>query len=137
MTAVVSQDPEGPLWYRGLAHADFALSPHVDALLKRHGVRRIVVGHTPTEGLVMPRFGGRVLVIDVGLAGAYGGPPAALVLEGGRAYALHRGKPVALPEGEGRPVLRYVREVAALEPDPARLRALAERLESALAAPAP
>jgi hypothetical protein len=137
-TALLVQDPEGPLWYRALAHGDPALSSHVDAVLRRHSARRIVVGHTPTEGLVMPLFGGRVLAIDVGLAGIYGGPPAALVIEGGRASALHRAKLVALPEGEGEPVVRYVREVAALEPDPSRLKALVERLEAAsVAAPPP
>lgn len=136
-TALVSQDPEGPLWYRSLAQGDGALSSHLDGVLRRHGARRMVVGHTPTEGLVMPHFGGRVLVIDVGLARVYGGPPAALVFEGGRAFALHRGARVGLPEGEGEPVLRYVREVAALEPDPSRLKGLIEGLETALSAASP
>lgn len=138
MTAVVTQDSEGPLWYRGLAQGHAALSPHLDVVLRRHGARRMVIGHTPTEGLVMPRFGGRVLAIDVGLARVYGGPPAALILEGRQAFALHRGKRLALPEGEGEPVLRYVQEVAALEPDPSRLKGLIGRLEAALsAAPSP
>jgi hypothetical protein len=136
MTALVSQDPEGPLWYRGLASGDAILLPHLEAVLAKHGCRRMVIGHTPTDGLlVMPRYGGRVLMIDVGLAKAYGGPPAALLLEGGQAFALHRGKRLALPEGEGEPVLRYVREVAALEPDAARLKPLLGRLEAVLTAP--
>jgi hypothetical protein len=131
MTALVSQDPEGPLWYRGLAQGGPDLLPHVEAVLARHGAKRIVIGHTPTEGLVLPRFGGRVVLIDVGLAKAYGGPPAALVLEEGRAFALHRGSKLPLPEAEGEPLLAYVREVAALEPGSANLKALLSRLESA------
>lgn len=131
MTAVLAQDEDGPLWYRGLARGDPALSAHVDALLRRHGVRRLVIGHTVTEGLVMPLFGGRVLAIDVGLAREYGGPAAALVLEAGKAFALHRGTRLALPEADGEPVVRYVREVSRLEPDPSRLEALLVRLESA------
>ncbi len=130
MTALVSQDPEGPLWYRGLAHGGPDLLPHIEAVLARHGAKRIVIGHTPTEGLVLPRFGGRVILIDVGLARAYGGPPAALVLEEGRAFALHRGRKLPLPETDGEPLVAYVREVAALEPESAKLKALLSRLEA-------
>lgn len=138
MTAIVSQDSEGPLWYRGLASGEASLLPHLDAVLLRHGVRRMVIAHTPTEGAVMPCFGGRVLAIDVGLARFYGGPPAALILEGEQAFALHRGRRLRLPEGEGEPLLRYLREAAALEPDPSRLEALILRLEAApSAAPSP
>jgi hypothetical protein len=138
MTALVSTDPEGPLWYRGLAQGDPALAPHLDAVLARHGCRRMVIGHTVTEGqLVFPRYGGRVVMIDVGLSKVYGGPPAALVLEGGQAFALHRGKRLALPDAEGEPLLRYVREVAALEPDPSRLKPLLTRLEAVPTATTP
>jgi hypothetical protein len=139
LTALVAQDPEGPLWYRGLAQGDPALRPHLEAVLTRHGCRRMVVGHTPTEGfLVFPRYGGRLLMIDVGLSKYYGGPPAALILEGGQAFALHRGKRLPLPDGEGEPLLRYVREVSSLEPDPARLKPLIGRLEATTtAAPSP
>jgi hypothetical protein len=94
----------------------------------------MVVGHTPTEGLVMPRYGSRVVQIDVGLSKVFGGPPAALVLENGGIFALHRGHLIALPQEPGAPVLRYVREVAALEPDPGRFAALIASLESALKA---
>ena len=139
LTALVAQDPEGPLWYRGLAQGDPALLPHLEAVLTRHGCRRMVIGHTVTDGqLVFPLYGGRVVMIDVGLSKPYGGPPAALILEGGQAFALHRGKRLPLPDGEGEPLLRYVREVSALEPDPSRLKPLLGRLEGAtIAAPSP
>jgi hypothetical protein len=136
LTALVAQDTEGPLWYRGLAQGGPELLPHVEALLARHQVKRIVIGHTPTEGLVWPRFSGRVVVVDVGLSKAYGGPPAALLFEEGGLFALHRGRKLALPKGDGEPLLRYVREVAELEPGSARLKALVERL-AATEEPAP
>jgi hypothetical protein len=136
LAAVVSQDPEGPLWFRGLARGEPTLATHLEAVLKKHGCRRMVIGHTPTEGLVLPRYGGRVVQIDVGLSKVYGGPPAALLLEDGRPIALHRGRKLALPEGEGEALLAYVREVAALEPDPGRFKPLLSGLEAALT-PAP
>ncbi|HUG54633.1 MAG TPA: metallophosphoesterase [Vicinamibacteria bacterium] len=136
-TALVTNDPDGPLWYRGLAREDPALEPHLEAVLRTHGCRRMVIGHTVTEGLILPLFRGRVVMIDVGLSKAYGGPPAALLLENGRAFALHRGHRIALPEADGEPMLAYVRAVMALEPDPTRLQPLLGRLESALSAPPP
>ena len=96
----------------------------------------MVVGHTVTEGgLVFPRYDGRVVQIDVGLSRYYGGPPAALVLEEGKAFALHRGKRLLLPESDGEALLRYVREVKALEPDPGRLDALLSKLEKGVTEP--
>lgn len=74
------------------------------------------------------------MVIDVGLSRFYGGPPAGLLLEDGRAFAIHRGRRLPLPDGEGEAVLRYVRDVMALEPDPARLQGLLGRLEAGLRA---
>jgi hypothetical protein len=65
----------------------------------------------------------------------YGGPPAALLLEDGRAFAIHRGQRLALSEGEGEPLLRYVREVIALEPEPSRLRGLLDRLQGEVRVP--
>ena len=54
-------DPDGPLWYRGLAEDnEEQAAAHLEAVLKAYGVSRIVIGHTVTEGTVMPRFGGRV-----------------------------------------------------------------------------
>lgn len=134
LTALVSTDPEGPLWFRGLAQENPALDSHLDAVLRRHACRRMVVGHTTTEGLVMPLYRGRVVTIDVGLSRAYGGPRAALLLEEEGAIAVHRGRRLPLPDGGGEALLRYVREVLALEPDPARLRGLLGRLEALLSA---
>ncbi|MBI1899278.1 MAG: metallophosphoesterase [Acidobacteria bacterium] len=109
-------DSEGPLWYRGLATEDETLlGNHVDGLLATYGVNRIVIGHTITGSTILPRFGGKVVMIDVGLSKVYGGPPAGLVLEKGTAYALHRGELIPLP-GPGTSVLDYLKQVAELEP---------------------
>jgi hypothetical protein len=90
-------DPEGPLWYRGLASgSEGDLESHVDALLKFHGAKRIVLGHTPVAGIPVSRFGGKVILADVGLGIAYGGRIACLVIE--------RDQPVAMKEGRLQPV---------------------------------
>jgi hypothetical protein len=126
----ITEDPEGPLWYRGLATGDeTALAAHVDSVLAAYGVRHVVIGHTVTPGAILPRFGGKVIMIDVGLAAYYGGPPAALVVEDGRPYALHRGTRLPLPlDGD---VLPYLQAAAALEPERSRLRKYVDQLAGA------
>jgi hypothetical protein len=122
---------DGPLWYRGLAQGDEEqLAAGVDAALEHYGVRRIVIGHTPTMGTVMPRFGGKVLVIDVGLSAYYGGRLACLIIENGEPYTLHRGKRLALPTDSQGDFLRYLKEAAALDPQPSPLSSLIQRLEA-------
>ena len=118
----IVQDEEGPLWYRGLALAEEeSLAAHVRRVLENYGARRIVVGHTVTEGAVIPRFGGKVVLIDAGLSQFYGARRACLILEGDRAYALHRGKKIALPSDLGAELLQYLQEAAALDPSPSSL----------------
>lgn len=122
-------DEDGPIWYRGLARdAEAALAAHVDAVLASLGVRRIVIGHTVTAGAVLPRFGGKVILIDVGLSAVYGGPPAALLIEDGRPYALHRGRKLALPVDGN--LLPYLEAAAALDPPPSPLARLADDLRA-------
>ena len=93
-----SADPEGPLWFRGLADGpENELAAHVDQVLAKHKVTRIIVGHTPTRGAgVVSRFGGKVLLCDVGLSAYYGGRKACVVLEAGSAWALDRGQKTQL-----------------------------------------
>jgi hypothetical protein len=89
----VAIDPEGPLWYRGLALAPEAeIEAHVTALLQLHGAKRIVLGHTPTQGVPVSRLNGRVILADVGLGVAYGGRLACVILENGELLALSGGK---------------------------------------------
>lgn len=123
----IAEDPEGPLWYRGLATGpEQELAGHVDSVLAAFGVRHVAIGHSVSPGTVFPRFGGKVVLIDVGLAAAYGGPPAALVIEGGRARTLHRGQLLDLPLGGD--LLDYLKAAAALDPQPSRLQAVIDQL---------
>lgn len=131
----VVYDDEGPLWYRGLALRDGpAMERHVRAVLKNFDVDRIVIGHTYTEGAVIPRFGGRVVQIDVGLSKVYDPTKrsACLEIEKGLARALHRGKRVDLATDDGIDLLRYLKEVAAIDPAPSALQPRIAALEAAL-----
>ena len=116
-------DPEGPLWYRGLAqHDQESEEPHLQALLNQHGARRIVMGHTIVAQAVMPRFGGRAIFIDVGMSAFYGGPAACLLIEGGQLFAIHRGEKLPLPTTDSQPdLLAYLKKAAALDPVPSPL----------------
>lgn len=109
---------DGPLWYRGLAlHPEETEIEHLERLLEHFGVNRIVLGHTVTRGAIIPRFDGRVILADVGLTAYYGGRVACVLIEGDRAWAIHRGVKVELPQSND-DVLPYLRAVAALDPDP-------------------
>jgi hypothetical protein len=128
----IAEDPEGPLWYRGLATEDEAvLAAHVDSVLAKFGVAHVVIGHTVTPGTILPRFGGKVIMIDAGLSAAYGGQVAALVIEEGTAFALHRGARLSLPLGGD--LLPYLKAAAKLDPESSRLRQYVELLTAARA----
>ena len=112
----------GLLWYRGLAQADEdGLRPHVERLLETHGVDHIVIGHTTTPGAVLPRLGGAVLMIDVGLSLHYGARAACLVVEDSEAFALHRGRALRLPVNGTDGLVFYLRAAAELDPIPSPL----------------
>lgn len=115
-------DQDGPLWYRGLALApEPALAAHVDDVLARHGVARIVVGHTVAPGVVLPRFGGKVILNDVGVSATYGGPPSSLEIKGQAVAVRHRGTLIPLPASPD--IRAYLDKALALEPADSRLRA--------------
>jgi hypothetical protein len=116
-------DNEGPLWYRGMAQlpdGDRGMDALLSRVLATQQARHIVIGHTP-QLAVMPRFGGKVIAIDVGLSNPFGGPPAFLLIEDGKYFAMHRGRRIELPV-DGGSVPEYLRQVAPLEPDNSRLR---------------
>jgi hypothetical protein len=122
------EDPQGPLWYRGLVESSTknkGLTAHLDRLLERHQARHMVIGHTIVPA-ILPRFGGRVIAIDVALSRVYKGTSAFLVIEGQHYYVIHQGQRVDLPVdgGDIRPYLRTVQE---LDPNNAALRKLAEK----------
>jgi hypothetical protein len=116
-------DDEGPLWYRGLAEApesDRSVSTALDEFLRNQKARHIVIGHT-VQLAILPRFEGKVIAIDVGLSHFYNGPPAYLLVETGKLYAMHRGTRLELPMDE-KNRNNYLRSAAQLEPRDSPLR---------------
>lgn len=115
----VTTDTQGPLWYRGLAEENEAkLELHLSAVLRFHGVDRIVIGHTVTRTAILPRFGGRVVNIDIGLSRFFGRPPACLVLDGAAGYVLHAGVKILLPGAGPGERQNYLRKVIAADKPP-------------------
>ena len=85
--------PDGPMWFRGFATwTDDEGASRFAAVLKHHGVKRFVTGHTVQQaGQITERFGGSLFLIDTGmLDGRFypGGRASALEISGGT------GKPV-------------------------------------------
>jgi hypothetical protein len=116
---------DGPLWYRGLAQgSEASLADHVSKLLQTYGAKRIVIAHTPTPGAVITRFGGKVVMIDVGLSTYFGSRRACLIMEDEKLYAMHRGEKILLPtDSAAMAYLHYLKQVEKLEPDPSLLAA--------------
>src|SRR5687767_3093859 len=88
----VSINPEGALWYRGLAtEPDDPNGGPFAALLAKYGAKRFVTGHTPQQNArINARFGGRAILIDTGmLASYYMGRPAALEILGDKLTAIY------------------------------------------------
>jgi hypothetical protein len=121
----VLNDENGPLWYRGLAREDEAyFKPAVDQILNKYGASRIVVGHSPTGGIVWPRFDGKVVVNDTGIANYYGSNIGWLEIIDGTAYAGYKEGKLDMPtDEEGR--LAYLQQVIEFKPEN---KALQERL---------
>ncbi|KAA9132513.1 protein-tyrosine-phosphatase [Marinihelvus fidelis] len=127
----IATDELGPLWYRGLAtDSEVQRGPMLDAILERYGVARIVVGHTPTQGVVWPRFDGRVVLNDTGIADHYGGHVAFLELVDGGAIAHYPGGELPLPVGNDER-LGYLQRVVAMNPANAHLQSRLQKLQSA------
>lgn len=118
----ISNSQEGPLWYRGLAanDAEVELAPLLE-MLDFYDVNRIFIAHTPTQGAILMRFGGKVIMVDVGIAAYYGGSMANIVIDDGILQIMHRGKLVPFP-GTDLSTEEYLEIVSELEPAGSRLR---------------
>jgi hypothetical protein len=114
----LAEGEDSPLWYRGLARnpAETEL-PDLLTMLEFYGANRIVMGHSPTRGVVFPRFDSRAIIVDVGLAAHYGRGMAALLIEKGGLSAIHRGETIALPSSDD-DLKAYFQKIELLEPDP-------------------
>lgn len=126
-------DTEGPLWYRGLAKGDEQQLASVvnDALAADHAERE-AIGHSYADAAITPRFGGKVIMLDIGLPRVYDNTSkiGALLIEDGKPYALHRGHKLDLPADENGPdMMRYLKQAAALDPAPSPLAARIDKLQ--------
>ncbi|MDX1389239.1 MAG: hypothetical protein R3344_08615, partial [Acidobacteriota bacterium] len=82
---------KGPLWNRELATADEKeYAPRLEKTLATLDAERIVIAHTTTTtGKIVPRFDGRVLMIDTGSGPYYGGHASALEIADGAVRAIY------------------------------------------------
>ena len=97
----------------------------VDAILEHQGVRHIVVGHTPTRGVIWPRYDAKVVMIDTGISQAYGGYLGYLEITPEGLFAGYQKGKLPLPSNdEGR--ASYLEKVIGKDPDNPYLQ---ERLE--------
>jgi hypothetical protein len=101
--ASLAAGSNGPFWYRGMALEDeTAWLPSLERVLQSIGAHTVVIGHTVTgDGRIKPRFGGRVVMIDVGMNPLYGRNLAALEIgPDGSMSALYEGRreELALPK---------------------------------------
>ena len=96
----MSVNPEGALWYRGLAtEPDDPNGGPFAAMLATYGAKRFVTGHTPQQHnrSINTRFGGRAVLIDTGmLASYYKGRAAALEIVGDQLTAIYETERVKL-----------------------------------------
>jgi hypothetical protein len=130
---------QGPLWYRGLAMNDEAAeTANLEAVLAQQGVQRIVVGHTKLAPLVVPRFGGRVLVADIAVPRGHSDPHAFVIIEGDQVTTVHRGRRVAINASTPQARCAYFAQIAALDAASSPVRTLAAQCAAgAEAAPQP
>ena len=124
----VLEDESGPLWYRGLA----GLPPEtpgevVSAILERYDSRHIVIGHTPTSGIIWPRHNAGVIMIDVGMGAYYGGHIAWLEINEGKLVAGYPDGRLDLPLHDDER-LGYLERVMEMQPDNRHLRQRRESL---------
>lgn len=124
-------DPLGPLWYRGMANEDEAgvFSQTLDNILERYQARRVVIGHTPTGGVVWPRFDGRVVANDTGIAAHYGSHLGVLELSQAGAVAIYGEQRIPLP-GDNAGRIEYLQAVIEADANNAHLK---QRLAKMLA----
>lgn len=95
----IVDDPLGPIWYRGLAQQEetAVFTQTVENILNRYAAKRMVIGHTPTGGVVWPRFDQRVIANDTGLASYYGSHIGILEIKGDELTAIYGDRRIPLP----------------------------------------
>jgi hypothetical protein len=131
----IIDDPLGPVWYRGLAYGEEGglYEQVLDIILERYGAKRIVVGHTPTGGVVWPRFDQKVVLNDTGIANYYGAHKGLLEITPEGVTAIYGEDRLALPQSNDERV-DYLRAVIEIDANNAQLKT---RLAEMLAPPVP
>ena len=132
----ILEDENGPLWYRGLSGVAPEASPEtVAAVLERHGAGRIVVGHTPTSGVIWPRYDARVIQIDSGIGATYGGHIAYLEVTPAGIFAGYPSGKIPIPASDGERIA-YLEQVIAVVPENAYLIKRLQNMQSPAPEPA-
>ena len=128
----IVMDPEGPLRFHGLSEDGKAGEAHLDHILNHYGVQHIVIGHSDAAYTILPRYQGRVILIDAALSRRSNntGNVECLVEDRGKLMALYRGVPIELPKDEDADLLRYLKQAAALDPPPSPLEPRIKLLEA-------
>lgn len=129
----ILDDPLGPVWYRGYAQENDTevYRQTLDNILERYGAKRIVVGHSPTGGVIWPRFDQKVVINDTGIARHYGAHKGVLELTPEGATAIYGDQRIALPaSNSGR--IDYLRAVIEADSNNDQLK---QRLARMLAPP--
>jgi hypothetical protein len=124
----ILEDDFGPLWYRGLSGVEpQALPETVNAILAHHDASHIVVGHTPTRGVIWPQYDSKVLMIDTGISKAYGGYVAYLEITPEGYFAGYPAGKLKLPDSdEG--AIPYLKQVIGMQPGNPHLKKRLENL---------
>ncbi|MGD9021972.1 MAG: metallophosphoesterase, partial [Lysobacterales bacterium] len=131
----IVDDQEGPLWYRGMAteDEDGIFSQTLDNILERYGAQRVVIGHTPTGGVVWPRFDGRVLANDTGIGAYYGAHVGILELTADGTTAIYGDSRIPVPTLNSER-MDYLRAVIEADPEARLVKTLAPATAPALVA---
>lgn len=133
--AGILEDDFGPLWYRGLSGVEPLATPEtVDAILAQHGIKHIAVGHTPTSGVIWPRYDAKVIMIDTGISRAYGGHLGYLEITSAGLFAGYQEAKLPLPASDDG-AIAYLEQVIQLKPDNPYLRQRLNQLRQPPAEP--
>jgi hypothetical protein len=112
----IINDPDGPLWYRGLAATEGApaspteepaaadapaaqpptVAEQLDEVLTAFGARRIVIAHTPLLSGIGIFNDGRLVRIDTGISAVFGGKVAYLEIVDGNLVPHEIARPTAV-----------------------------------------
>jgi hypothetical protein len=100
-------------------------------------VARIVVGDTKVTSTVLPRFGGRVLIADIGVPSGHTDPHAFLIIENGAAVTVHRRQRVPVEAATPEAACAYLGRIAAIDGGAGPVARLAQRCAAPTAVTAP